>query len=529
MISSYDIVIVGAGHNGLVCGAYLARAGLSVCVLERRGLIGGAAVTEELWPGYRLSTASYLMGLLQPKVMLDLELQRHGLEILAPPPLVQLQPDGRSIVFWGDEERLAGEFAPFSNADVVSYRAYRAHLRKLAPAVRQLMWSVPVDPTGRRPADLAALARFAWRNRGAMRHFYELFDLFTMSAYDYLGRWFESDAAKVAIGFYAAGGGGGNAGFRTPGTAFALTRSLLRDADTPAGGPGFVKGGMGGISNAIAASGMAHGMQVRVDAPVARVRIENGRASGVELANGEFIAARAVVSNANARTTFLRLVDETALPASFRDHVGKAQAASTSYKVHLALSRLPRFTGFDAARAGFAYPAQLRIAPSVDYMDDTYNLAQKGQLTESPYLTVMTPSVVDPTLAPTGHHVMSIFGGHVPNAPEQGWDALRDTLYERTIAALSAYAPDLRDCIIHAQTLTPLDYERVFDLPGGHLQHGEMSLNQMFFNRPAPHFADHRTPVKGLYLCGAGAHPGGGVTGIPGHNAAGVIRSDLRR
>jgi phytoene dehydrogenase-like protein len=524
---SYDAIIVGAGHNGLVCGAYLAKGGKSVLVLERRDVIGGAAVTEELWQGYRINTASYVMSLLQPKIMLDLDLKGRGLEVIEPPPLVQLFPDGRHLTFWGDIDRLAAEFEKFAPGDGDAYRRYRSHLATLAPVVRSLMWSIPVDPTSWRPGDIAATLAFAWRNRGAMRHFYELFDLFTMSAYDYLGRWFKSDIAKLALGFYAAGGGGGNAAFRTPGTAFPLTRSLLRDHTTAAGGPGFVRGGMGAISQAIAAAGAAHGMKVRTGARVAAIELEAGRARGVRLETGEVIRAGLVVTNANAKTTFLDMLPASALPGDFLQHIRQYQAKSTVFKVHLALDGLPSVPGFKDRGLGFDYPVQLRIAPSVDAMEESYALAQAGRLTDRPFLTVMTPSVLDPTLAPAGHHVMSIFGGHIPNVPRgSDWDAMRETLYEATVDTLAEYMPDIRQRILHHQTLTPLDYERVFDLPGGHLQHGEMSLNQMFFSRPAPHFAAYRSPVPGLYICSASAHPGGGVTGIPGHNAAKVILKD---
>ncbi|MCG7505396.1 phytoene desaturase family protein [Mesorhizobium retamae] len=523
----YDVVIIGAGHNGLVSGAYLAQAGKSVLALERRDVIGGAAVTEELWPGYSINTASYVMSLLQPKIMLDLKLKSHGLEVIEPPPLVQLFPDGRHLTFWGAPERMAAEFAKFCPEDREAYVRYRAHLTVLAPTVRNLMWSVPIDPTSRKPSEMAATLRFLWKNRGAIRNFYDLFDLFTMSAYDYLGRWFKSETAKLALGFYAAGGGGGNASFRTPGTAFALTRSLLRDHSTAAGGPGFVKGGMGSISKAIAAAGGAHGMEVRTGAKVASVIVKDGRAVGVELETGETVSAKVVVANANARTTFLQLVPKTALPAGFVAHIAQYQAKSTVFKVHLALDGLPTVPGFAERSLGFDYPIQLRIAPSVDSIEESYALAQAGRITERPFLTAMTPSVLDPTLAPPGHHVMSIFGGHVPNVPRgSSWDDKREDLYESAIDTLAEYMPDVRQRIVHHQTLTPLDYERVFDLPGGHLQHGEMSLNQMFFSRPAPHFAAHRSPVAGLYICGASAHPGGGVTGIPGHNAASVILKD---
>lgn len=530
MAMSYDAVIVGAGHNGLVCGAYLARRGLKVCVVERRDIVGGAAVTEELWPGFHVTTASYVMSLFQPKVILDLDLKSHGFEVLKPPPLVQLFPDGRHIVFHEATEAFAREIGKFSAHDAEALPRYRAHMQRLAPIVRSLMWSKPVDPTSRRPRDVIDTLAFAWRHRGALSTFYELYDLFTLSAYDYLGKWFESDVTILALGFYAAGGGGGNAAFKTPGTAFALSRSYLRDNGTAAGGTGFVKGGMGGIVKAIVASGAAHGMDVRCGTPVQSVEVENGRATGVRLANGEVIAGKVVVSNANAKTTFLKLLPEQELPATFVASIRRFRAESSVFKIHLALDGLPDFKDFAARGLGFDYPVQLRIAPTVQSVERSHMAARCGEIHDEPFLTVMTPSVTDPSLAPPGKHVMSIFGGHVPNRPADGdWDEKRGILLDNVLAILEAHAPGFREKVLHTQILTPLDYERIFDLPGGHLQHGEMSLNQMFFGRPAPHYANYRTPIGNLYLCGASAHPGGGVTGIPGHNAAQAILKDLGR
>ncbi|MFB2551365.1 phytoene desaturase family protein [Ensifer soli] len=530
MKTSYDAVIVGAGHNGLVCGAYLARKGLSVCVVERRDIIGGAAVTEELWPGFHLTTASYVMSLLQPKVILDLDLKAHGFAVMKPDPLVQLLPDGRHLVFHDDTAAFADQLRQFSEKDAEALPRYRRHMQQLAPLVRSLMWSRPIDPTSRRPGDVLDTLKFAWRHRGAVSKFYELYDLFTLSAYDYLAKWFESDITIAALGFYAAGGGGGNAAYKTPGTAFALSRSYLRDNTTAAGGTGFVVGGMGAITKAIAASGVASGMEIRTGVAVRAIRVGNGRTTGVVLDDGDVIEAKAVVSNANARTTFLTLLPEQELPPAFVSRIRGFRAESTVFKVHLALDGLPVFRNFSERRLGFDYPVQLRLASGTQAVERSYMAAQRGEIDSEPFLTVMTPSLVDPSLAPAGKHVMSIFGGHVPNRPAGGgWDEKRGVLLDHVTAAIEAQAPGFRDLILHSQVLTPLDYERIFDLPGGHLQHGEMSLNQMFFGRPAPHYANYRTPIDRLYLCGASAHPGGGVTGIPGHNAAEVILRDFGR
>lgn len=525
---AFDAVIIGAGHNGLVCGAYLAKSGMKVLVLERRPLIGGACVTEEVWPGYRVSTASYIMALMQPKVILDLELAKFGFEVLKPPPLFQPFPDGRSMTFWDDEARTCAELAKFSAKDAAAYPEYRRWMRQLAPFMRRIIWETPFN-VSLRSGDIADALRFAWRNKGFVGDFYKIYDLLTLSAYDLLGRWFESEEVKAAIGFYAAGGGG-SAGPRSPGTAYVLLRPLVRDHETAAGGWGFMRGGMGSISNAIAKSGARFGMQVRTDADVRSVLVKDGRACGVVLASGEEITAKRVVANASARTTFLKLVDPALLPDDFTQSIRSMRSKGSVYKVHLALDALPRFSAFDASAAGFPYPAQVRIGPTIDYLERSFDPVKYGDYARKPFVVAMTPSAVDDSLGPPGKHVMSVMAGHAAYDLREGWsDATRDALGDVVLDTLDEYAPGIRDVVAHRQVLSPADLERVFDLPGGHVHHGEISVDQAFLRRPAPGYADYRSPVPGLYLCGASAHPGGGVTGVPGHNAAREIMKDAKR
>ena len=522
-----DAVIIGGGHNGLVCGAYLARAGRKVLVLERRELVGGAAVTEELWPGYRLSTASYTMALLQPKVILDLGLQQHGFKVLKPPPMFMPLEGGRSLVFHEDAQRCHDEIARFSRKDAEAYPRYREHMQQLGLVFRKLLFEVPPELEVGGVRDLVDFARLGWRHRGMKDRLYDLYDTMTLSAFDYLARWFESDEMRAALGFYAAGGGA-NSGIKTPGSAYVLLRGYVRDNTTAAGGAGFVQGGMGAISQAIAAAGAAHGMQVRTNAPVAAVDIRDGRAVGVVLEGGEQIPAKVVICNASAQTLFRRLVDAEHLPPEFRQQVAHIRDESTVFKLNLALKALPHFKDFDPAERGFAYPAQVRIGPSTDYIERAYDPSKYGDFARRPVMTIVTPSVLDPTLAPEGRHVMSIMGQHAPYTLRgRSWDdAARGELLQATLETLEGFAPGFSEAIEHAQLLTPVDFERIFDLPRGHVHHAELSADQIFFRRPVRGFGDYRTPVRGLYQCGASTHPGGGVTGVPGHNAAHLILTE---
>ncbi len=527
MKPQYDAVIVGGGHNGLTCGAYLARAGVRVLVVERRDIVGGAAVTEEIAPGYRSSMASYYQGLLQPKVILDLELQKYGFQVLPAHPTVFALEGGRSFTMWDDPEKFAAEIGRLSNVDGQAYPRYRAHMQKIAPFMKQLLWEVPVNPGSRRPRDLRRLAGFVWRFRKIGPQFFDIYNLLTMSAYDYLSRWFESDDVKLVLGFFA-GGGGANSSLKTPGSAYMLARGIVRDGSTAAGPAGFMKGGMGSISDAIRRSGEAHGMEVRTGSPVERILVENNRATGVRLEGGEEIRSKIVIANATARTIFTRLLDPATLPEEFNRDIKGIRCESTVFRVNLALKALPNAPGLGAGTAEGIVP-QMTIAPSVAYMERAHRMSQQGEIADQPFLIVKVPTMVDPSLAPAGHHVMNVFGGHAPYTLARGnWDERREELWANVLKVLKTQFPDIEELILHRQMFTPLDLERIFDLPNGHVHHGEISADQMFFRRFSPGYADYRSPVKGLYQASASTHPGGGVTGVPGHNAAKVILQDRR-
>jgi phytoene dehydrogenase-like protein len=525
VVQEYDAIIVGAGHNGLVCGTYLAKAGLKVCVLERRSILGGAAATEELWPGFKISTASFVMSLMQPKIIADLELNKFGLEILKPAPLYQPLPDGRYLAFFDDLQKTCAEIARFSTKDAEAYPAYQAHMERLAPILRRLLWEIPPDIGSRNFRDIRKTLGFFWRFRRIGSSFYDVYDLLTVSAYDFLRRWFESDVVLAALGSYASGSGG-NISLKSPGSAYVLMRGYLRGTDEW----GFVRGGMGGIGQAIALSSQRYGLKIRTDAEVASIRVRNGQAEGVVLKGGEEIRAKRVIANASAKTTFLRLVEENELPADFLTSIRGFRDTSSCFKINLAVEAPPHYPAFDPAMIGAAYPTAVRIAPSVDYLEKAYDAAKYGGFARRPYLAIMVPSLADPTIAPPGKHVVSIFGGHAAyKLLGREWtNEAREELYKTVMDTISEYAPGFGNSVIDKQILTPVDLERIFDLPGGHVHHGELSVDQIFFRRPAPHYADYRTPIKGLYQCGASTHPGGGVTGVPGHNAARVVLKELR-
>jgi phytoene dehydrogenase-like protein len=530
MAANHDVLIIGAGHNGLVCGTYLAKAGLSVCLLERRDIVGGAVVSEEVWPGYKISVASFVMSLLQPRIILDLELKAHGLDVIPIPPTFQPFPDGRHLILWPDTEKASAEIAKFSLKDAAAYPDYIATLGGMVPFLRRLLWEIPFDPVSGRFGDVLKALNFAWRYRDVGRRLYDIYDLLTLSAHDFLSRWFESPQVMAALGSYASGSGG-NISPMSPGSAYVLARTMLRDNETAAGGWGLVRGGMGSITQAILASGRRHGLLARTGCVVQRIIVRGGRAVGVALQNGEEIYAKTIVSNASAQMTFQNLLEPGELAPDFLSAVKRFRTKSSCFKINVAMEKAPRYPMFQKAGIGFDYPAATVIAPSVDYLERAFDESKHGGIAQEPYLWVLVPSMLDPTLAPPGKHVVSIFGGHVAHTLKEGsWDnGGRQQLWENVLRTISQFAPDFGAEVIDKQILTPVDIERIFALPGGHVQHGEISLDQIFMKRPVPGFAAHRAPIAGLYICGASAHPGGGVTGVPGHNAAKVILKDLRR
>ena len=524
----YDAIIVGAGHNGLICANYLARAGLKVLVLERRDVPGGATVTQEVWPGYKISVASYVMTLLQPKVMIDLDLRRHGIEALQVGPSFQPFENGQSLVFWSNTARMQEEIRKFSAADAEAYPRFLSHMDTLIPFMRRLIFETPVDPTTGRVKDIGKAMALAWRFKDIGGHLYDVWDLLTLSAHDYLKRWFESDSVLTAYGSYASGAAG-LVSPKTQGSAYVLARPLLRDPNTAAGPGGLIKGGMGSVTKALLAAGRAHGIEVRTSAPVAAVDIENGRARGVVLESGERIEAGLVAANLQAKLLYLKLIDAKWLPTEVIDGIKRMRTDSIAFKINLAASALPRWTAYDERRLNEPDPGSITLAESTEELEDAFYSARNGHMAKRPYLWITTPSAFDPTIAPPGQHVINVMGGHVPyKLKGREWDeAAKQELVRIVLDQICRYAPGFDKHVTHVQVLTPPDIETMFALPGGHVQHGEMTIDQIFFRRPIAHYADYRTPVKSLYLCGASAHPGGGVTGVPGHNAAREILKDL--
>ncbi len=519
MPQSYDVIIIGAGHNGLVSAAYLARAGKKVLVLEARELVGGCAVTEEIWPGYRVSTASYLSSLMQEKVVRDLELPKFGYAVDAKDPaFFSPFPDGSHLFMWQDRAKTLAEIAKFSKRDAEAYPKYEAHLERLAIVAESLLLTTPPNfPPSMR--DLPEYLKLLGKAKGLTRaEIVGLVKIFTQSAADFLDEWFESEQLKVTLA--TDGVIGANGGPRSPGTAYILLHHCMGGVNGHRGLWGFVRGGMGGVSNAIAGSARAKGAEIRTNTPVAKIVVKNGRAHGVALENGDEIHAPVIASNLDPRRTFLKMMDAADLDAEFLDAIRKFRSEGTSLKMNLALSGLPEFKALPGA-PGPQHRATMHICPSVEYIERAWDDAKYGRPSQLPLIEMTIPTMYDPTLAPAGRHIMGIFLQYAPyTLRESNWDELREPYSKRILDVIEEYCPNIRSIVVERQTLSPLDLERRFGLTGGNIFQGEMSLDQMFVLRPAAGWAKYKMPVKGLYLCGSGAHPGGGVMGAPGHNAA---------
>jgi phytoene dehydrogenase-like protein len=523
----YDAIIIGAGHNGLVCGSYLAKAGLKVLVLERRHVIGGAAVTEEIAPGFRASIFSYVMSILHPRIIADLELRRFGLEVLPANDLFSPLDDKRSIIFSDDVRKTQEQFARFSKKDAEAYPAFDAYLQESLTIVRKLLFETPVDPTKGNWRDMKETAGFLWRYRKIGGRFYRILDLLTMSAYDYLSAWFESDIVKAVFAYYASIGT--FASPKTPGSAYVLLHHLMGEHQG-AGGWGFIKGGMGTITQAIATSGQRFGLEIKTDRAIAKVLTEGGRATGVVCENGETYRAPFIASNMNAKPLMLKAVGREALPADYVRDLEGFRTFSTAFKINVACHRPPQYSAFNPAEAGFDYPTYVHIAPDIDYLERAYDDAKYGWYSKRPFITPVVPTIRDNTLAPPGKHVVNLFGGHAPyELKGASWETERDNFVRNVLDTMETFAPGWRDDIIAMQVLLPPDIERIVGLPQGHIFQGELAPDQIFFQRPTAHYADYRTPIRGLYVCGSSMHPGGGVSGIPGHNAAREILKDRKR
>ena len=528
MTQTYDAIIIGGGHNGLVTAAYLAQAGRKVLVLERRPVVGGAAVTEEYAgaPGFKFSACAGGAGNLLPQVVRDLGLHAHGLEIVRPadaPAVFAPQPDGRALTLWPDTARSAREIEAFSKNDAARYPEFVEMLDKVSALVRGLMTAVPpaLPEIGR--GDWMELLRlFGPARRLGKKHLHNTLRLLPMPVADLLDEWFEADALRGIVA--ARGVTGINWGPRAAGTAYTLLYAWAAGGGGLGGG-GTVRGGMGALTQAIAAAAQGFGAEIRTGAEVAHILVPNGHAAGVALASGEEISAGAVISNADPRTTFFRLLDPGRLDPDFVWGARNIKYRGCGARVHLALDELPQFTalgGADADPAGLR--GQILIAPGVDYLERAYDEGKYGGFSHSPMLDVSIPSLNDPGLAPPGKHTLSVYMQYAPyQLRGTDWEAQREALGDVVVDTLAQYAPNLKSAIRFRKVLTPLDLESIYGLPEGNPNHGEMTLDQFLHMRPVGGWAQYRTPVPGLYLCGAGTHPGGGVTGANGYNAARVV------
>jgi len=523
-----DVVIIGGGHNGLACAAYLAKAGLDVLVLEKRGVVGGAAATEEPWPGYRVSSASYVVSLMPPQVVRELDLKRFGYEvsIITPDYFVPF-PDGTSLTLWGDVERDAAAIGRFNERDAAAYVAFDRYFDRVARLLKDLLFVVPPNMNLR---DLPKWAATAGRFRKwSGRDLHEAVRLFTMSAADFLDEWFEDERVKGALATQAIIGAW--CGPMTPGSAYVLMHHWIGEVDGHAGAWGWAKGGMGGISTAMARAAEAAGAEIRTDAEVDRVAINaSGRAVGVALADGSLVRAQRVVSCAHPVTTYLSLIGEERLPGDVVRDVRRYRTRSGSVKLNVALSELPAFPAWD--QEGDPHKGLVAVSPSIEYLERAWDDAKYGRMSEHPYVEVVFPTAHEPEgLAPRGKHLMLGFSQYGPYELAEGsWDqGGRDDYAARVLKALGEFAPSLESAVEHLEVLTPRDIEERFGLIGGNIMQGELTPDQLFSFRPIPGHGDYRTPVAGMYLCGSGTHPGGGVMGVPGRNAASVILRDHKR
>jgi phytoene dehydrogenase-like protein len=528
-----DVVIVGGGHNGLVCAAYLAAAGLKVTVLERRGVVGGAAVTEEFHPGFRNSVAAYTVSLLNPKVIRDLDLPRHGLKVVER-QLANFLPLNDTEYLKIGAGKTEQEVAKFSARDAARLGAYGARLDVIADVLRDLVLETPPNVTaGSWLEALPELLRSARLGKRIakldmpMRR--ELLDLFVKSAGDYLDAWFESAPIKAAYGF--DGIVGNYASPYAAGSGYVLLHHVFGEVNGKKGAWGHAIGGMGAITQAMAKAAAERGVDIRVSSPVREILVEGGRAVGVVTEKGEAIRARSVVSNLNPKLLYGSLIDSAALPQDFRERISHWRCGSGTFRMNVALSELPDFTVLPGKAMAEHHTSGIIMAPSLAYMDQAYLDAKAGGWSKRPIVEVLIPSTLDDSLAPPGQHVASLFCQHVAPVLPNGasWDDHREHVADVMIDLVNSHAPNFKASVLGRQIMSPLDLERTFGLIGGDIFHGALSLDQMFSARPMLGHGDYRGPLKGLYMCGAGTHPGGGVTGAPGHNAAREIVADFRR
>jgi phytoene dehydrogenase-like protein len=531
---TYDVIVIGAGHNGLTCAGYLSRAGYKVKVVERRHVVGGAAVTEEFHPGFRNSVCSYVVSLLDPTIMRDLQLQHYGLTIVdRPAGSLSILPDGQYLQVSRDVAVARSEIAKFSGKDADAYDAFDREITEMAEVLREVMREAPPNMGGGL-RDMWTALKLGNRLRKLSRQQQATFaELMTMSIGDYLDRWFESDPIKGDFGF--EGIVGNMVSPYQAGTAYVLLHHAFGEINGRTGVWGHAKGGMGAITQAMARSAEAHGADIEVSAPVREVIVRGGQARGVVLEDGRSLQATVVSGNVNPKLLFLKLMDPNLLPEDFRRRMNGWRCRSGTFRMNVALSELPRFaslsgTGYESGDES-RLTGTINIAPSLAYLEHAYDDAKVGAWAREPVISMCLPSLVDDSLAPAGCHVMSLFCQHFNPQLSEGrsWDDVKEQVADLVVQTVTNYAPNFRQAVVGRQVLSPLDLEREFGLVGGDIFHGALHLDQLYSLRPAAGYADYRTPVKGLYLCGSGAHPGGGVSGLPGHHAAQAVIRDLKQ
>jgi phytoene dehydrogenase-like protein len=521
----YDAIVIGGGHNGLTCAAYLARGGKKVVVLERRHVLGGAAVTEEIFPGFKFSVCSYVVSLLRPEIIRELDLPAHGMELLPLDGTLTPMPNGDHLWRVNDHYKTRREIARHSRLDAEAYDEYGKAMIEMGRFAKPILAMTPPDPTSLEPRGLLELLAMGKRFRAMRSHDrINQIQLLTMGAVDFLDQWFETDVLKATMS--ASGIIGTFLGVRSPGTAYVLLHHYMGEIDGAFRSWGLSRGGTGAVSDAIASAAKQFGAEIRTEAPVARILTKHGKATGVALANGDELVADVVVSSVDPRNTFEKFMDTKDLPGEFLEGIRRYKYRGSSGKVNLALDGLPDFTCIPGP--GPHLRGAISISPSVDYMEQAYDDAKYGSFSRRPYMDVVIPSLTDPSVAPPGKHVMSCFVQYAPyHLKESTWDEQRDAFGDTVINTLSEYAPNLKDLILHRQVLTPLDIERDFGLSEGNIFQGELTLEQLFFLRPVPGWAQYATPVDRLYMCGSATHPGGGIMGAPGRNAAMRVLKEL--
>jgi phytoene dehydrogenase-like protein len=517
----YDVIVIGGGHNGLVNAAYLAKAGKKVVVLERRHVLGGAAVTEEIIPGFLFSECSYVVSLLRPEIIRELDLPRHGLEILPLDGTFSPMPSGDYLWRVNDHAKSIRDIRRHSRVDAEAYDEFSKMMTPLCRFVKPILSMIPPDPTTLNPKDLSQLYFLLNRFRElSSDERYTLVQLMTMSSADFLDQWFETDVLKATMS--ASGIIGTFLGIRSPGTAYVLLHHYMGEIDGAFRSWGFSRGGTGAISNAIADAAREAGAEIRTQAPVAKILVKNGRACGVVLQSGEEISANVVSSSVDPHLTFEKFLEPSELPADFLEGVRRYKFRGSSGKVNLALDALPNFKCLPGPGAHLR--GAISISPGMDYMERAYDDAKYGHYSRRPYIDMVIPSLTDPSVAPPGKHVLSCFVQYAPYKLAEGtWDEQREAFGNNVIDTIAEYAPNIKDIIIGKQFLTPLDLEREFGLTQGNIFQGELSLEQLFFLRPVAGWAYYRTPIDNLYMCGSATHPGGGIMGANGRIASQVI------